>query len=176
MYRGRSNILPIIIMVIIAVVAIIALVTLGRNLLRGDSDGEVVNDAATRALLNTEADRSVSMAVRGQIVAEVTTAVPSSVNVSGHGFSLISTIAGWSKYSAPCSACCICFGRRLTSELNSRRFKIAATPARSVSLTSATFQSSSTGASVQIRPTSLAKNLPPHYFESLIRLRIFSSI
>ena len=70
MYRGRSNILPIIIMVIIAVVAIIALVTLGRNLLRGDSDGEVVNDAATRALLNTEADRSVSMAVRGQIVAE----------------------------------------------------------------------------------------------------------
>ena len=67
MYRGRSNILPIIIMVIIAVVAIIALVTLGRNLLRGDSDGEVVNDAATRALLNTEADRSVSMAVRAGI-------------------------------------------------------------------------------------------------------------
>ena len=69
MYRGRSNLLPVIVLVVVAAVAIIGMVSLGRLLLRGDND-QVANDAATRALLNTEADRSVRMNVRGEIVAD----------------------------------------------------------------------------------------------------------
>ena len=70
MYRGRSNLLPVIVLVVVAAVAIIGMVSLGRLLLRGGGNDQVANDAATRALLNTEADRSVSMNVRGAIVAD----------------------------------------------------------------------------------------------------------
>lgn len=70
MYRGRSNILPVIVLVVIALVAIIALVSLGRLFIRGDENDQVVDDSARRALLNTEADRSVSMNVRGKIIAD----------------------------------------------------------------------------------------------------------
>lgn len=70
MYRGRSKLLPVVLVAIVAVVAIIAMVSLGRALLGGDDRNEPVDDSANRALLNTEADRGVRMTVRGPIVGD----------------------------------------------------------------------------------------------------------
>ncbi len=69
MYRGKSKVLPIILMIIVAVVAIIAMVSIGRALLGRGSQSAPVEDPASRALLNTEIDRSVRMTVRGPITA-----------------------------------------------------------------------------------------------------------
>lgn len=70
MYRGKSKIIPIILMVIVAIVAIIALVSIGRAILNRDTQPEIAEDPASLALLNTEMDRSVRMRVRGPITAD----------------------------------------------------------------------------------------------------------
>lgn len=70
MYRDRSKLLPIVLVAVIAIIAIVAMVSLGRALLNRGDTTEVADDPAKRALLTTEADRSVRMSVRGPIVAE----------------------------------------------------------------------------------------------------------
>lgn len=70
MYRGKSKILPVILVAIVAVVAIIALVSIGRAILNRDTQPEIAEDPASLALLNTEMDRSVRMTVRGPITAD----------------------------------------------------------------------------------------------------------
>jgi len=69
MNRGKSKILPIVLLAIIAVVTIIIMVSIGRSLLNRGTQEKVVDDSSSRALLATEADRSVRMSVRGPIVA-----------------------------------------------------------------------------------------------------------
>ena len=68
MYRGNSKIVPIALLVIVTIVAIIALVSIGRAIL-GGGQNQVADNSASKALLNTELDRSVRMTVRGPIVA-----------------------------------------------------------------------------------------------------------
>jgi hypothetical protein len=70
MYRGKSKLLPIILMVLVAVVAIIAMVSLGRALLGRGDRAQVADDSVSRALLTAEIDRAVRMNVRGPIVAD----------------------------------------------------------------------------------------------------------
>lgn len=69
-YR-TSRILPIILVVVIIIIAIAALVSLARVVFfSGGSSAPVVTDVSREALLNTSAGRSVSMTVRGPIVAD----------------------------------------------------------------------------------------------------------
>jgi hypothetical protein len=71
MYKGRSKLLPIVLVVIVAVVAIIALVSLGRALLnRSDRAADAEYDQAEQSLLVSEIDRAVRMTVRGPIIAD----------------------------------------------------------------------------------------------------------
>lgn len=71
MYKGRSKLLPIVLVVIVAVVAIFALVSIGRAILNRDDQASVVeDDPAERSLLVSEIDRSVRMTVRGPIIAD----------------------------------------------------------------------------------------------------------
>ena len=70
MYKGKSKLLPIVLVIIVAAVAIFALVSVGRAILNRDEDVEVVDTSADRALLTAEADRSVRMTVRGPIQAD----------------------------------------------------------------------------------------------------------
>lgn len=72
MYRGNnSRILPIIIVLIIVAIAIAALVSAGRAIFGGgDDSGQAPVDRSQSALLNTSADHSVRMTVRGPIVAD----------------------------------------------------------------------------------------------------------
>jgi hypothetical protein len=70
-YRTK-RILPVILVIVIIIVAIIALVSLARAVFFSGSNApstEVV-DVSRQALLNTTADRSVRMTVRGPIVAD----------------------------------------------------------------------------------------------------------
>lgn len=71
MYKGESRVLPAILVIIVTIVAIIALVSLGRLILsRTAANRPVVDDGAVKALLTTNADRSVRMMVRGPITAD----------------------------------------------------------------------------------------------------------
>ncbi len=73
MARSRtSRILPTILTVIVIIVVIAGLVALGRLLFSGGSNSGTSTDTnvAQQNLLSTEADRSVSMIVRGPIVAD----------------------------------------------------------------------------------------------------------
>lgn len=69
-YR-TSRILPIILVIVIIIIAVAALVSLARVVFSGTQTAspEVV-DVSREALLNTGASRSVSMTVRGPIVAD----------------------------------------------------------------------------------------------------------
>lgn len=72
MYRGNgSRVLPIIIVLIVVAIAIAALVSVGRAIFGGgDDQTQTQLDTSRSALLNTGADHSVRMTVRGQIVAD----------------------------------------------------------------------------------------------------------
>ncbi len=67
---GLQRLVPIVFVLIIIVVAVAALISVGRTIFFGDSPQEPQQSTADeRALVNTEADRSVRMTVRGPIVA-----------------------------------------------------------------------------------------------------------
>lgn len=71
MYRGdRARIFPVIIVLIVIAVAIAALVSVGRAIFGGGEQQPAQVDSSQQALLNTSAERSVRMTVRGQIVAD----------------------------------------------------------------------------------------------------------
>lgn len=73
MYRGdRARIFPVIIVLIVIAVAIAALVSVGRAVFGGGDQQPALTDSSQEALLNTSAERSVRMTVRGQIVADET--------------------------------------------------------------------------------------------------------
>lgn len=69
---GLQRLIPIILVLIITVVAIAALVSLGRTLFSGGdaTQQKPKVNVGRQALTNTQADRSVRMTVRGQIVAD----------------------------------------------------------------------------------------------------------
>lgn len=68
-YR-TSRILPIILVIVIIVIAVAAIVSLARIVFFSDSSTPAVVDESRTALLSTSAGRSVSMTVRGPIVAD----------------------------------------------------------------------------------------------------------
>jgi hypothetical protein len=69
-YR-TSRILPTILVVVIIIIAIVALISVARAIFfSGSSPSESVADTTEQSLLNTTASNSVSMSVRGPIVAE----------------------------------------------------------------------------------------------------------
>ena len=68
-YR-TSRILPIILVIVIIIIAIAAIVSLARVVFFNGSSTPVVLDQSREALLSTTAGRSVSMTVRGPIVAD----------------------------------------------------------------------------------------------------------
>lgn len=72
MYRGdsRSRILPIILVLIIVAIGIAALVSVGRAIFGGTDQQEQPVDTGRTALIDTAVDRSVSMTVRGEIIAD----------------------------------------------------------------------------------------------------------
>lgn len=71
MYRGNgSRIFPIIIILIVVAIAIAGLVSAGRAIFGGNEAEPVGTDTSRSALLNTSADHSVRMTVRGPIVAD----------------------------------------------------------------------------------------------------------
>lgn len=71
MYRGRSKVLPVVLVILVTIVAIFALVSVGRALLnRGDNAAESEESPAEQSLLVSEIDRSVRMTIRGPIVAD----------------------------------------------------------------------------------------------------------
>lgn len=70
-YRS-TRIVPIILVIVIIIVAIVALVSLARAVFFSDSSSQtpIATDVSRQALLSTTADRSVTMTVRGPIVAD----------------------------------------------------------------------------------------------------------
>lgn len=72
MQRGTlSRLLPIALVVIVIIVAIAAMISLGRAIFGGDDNQPASQtDTSRQSLLNTAADRSVRMTVRGPIVAD----------------------------------------------------------------------------------------------------------
>lgn len=72
MYRGNSSrIVPVVLVLIIVAIAIAALVSVGRAIFGGgESSDQTQTDVGHTALVNTAADRSVRMTVRGPIVAD----------------------------------------------------------------------------------------------------------
>jgi hypothetical protein len=68
-YR-TSRILPIILIIVIIVIAVAAIVSLARIVFFSGSSTPAVVDESRTALLSTSAGRSVSMTVRGPIVAD----------------------------------------------------------------------------------------------------------
>lgn len=67
---GLQRLIPIILILIIVVVAVAALISLGRTLFSGSGEqAEPAVNIGNQALTNTNADRSISMSVRGPIVA-----------------------------------------------------------------------------------------------------------
>lgn len=70
MQRGKlSRIIPIALVVIIIIIAISAIVSLGQTVFKGGNSQPKV-DVGRESLLNTSADHSVQMTVRGPIVAD----------------------------------------------------------------------------------------------------------
>lgn len=70
MYRGNgSRVVPVILVLIIVAIAIAALVSVGRAIF-GGSASTSQTDVGHSALIDTSADRSVRMTVRGPIVAD----------------------------------------------------------------------------------------------------------
>jgi hypothetical protein len=69
MYRGNSKVLPVVLIVIVMIVAIFTVVAIGRALLNRNSS-KPVDDRVSRALVNSDADHSVRMTVRGPIIAD----------------------------------------------------------------------------------------------------------
>lgn len=67
-YR-TSRILPIILVIVIVIIAVAAIVSLARVIFFSEPATPAVADTSRDALLSTSADRSVSMSVRGPIVA-----------------------------------------------------------------------------------------------------------
>ncbi len=75
MYRGeRARILPVILVLIIIAIAIAALVSAGRAIFGGGGGEQpaATTDTSQQSLINTSADHSVRMTVRGKIVADET--------------------------------------------------------------------------------------------------------
>lgn len=72
MYRNPSRIMPILLVLIIVAIVIAALVSAGRAIFGGgtESTDQSQVDVGREALLNTSANRSVRMTVRGPIVAD----------------------------------------------------------------------------------------------------------
>jgi len=71
MYRGNaSRIVPIVLVLIIVAIVIAALVSIGRAFFGGNQNTSEPTDVGHTALINTSADRSVRMTVRGPIVAD----------------------------------------------------------------------------------------------------------
>ncbi len=71
MYRNPSRVLPIILVLIVVAIAIAALVSVGRAIFGGGEQSTRSEiDLGRNALLNTSANRSVRMTVRGPIVAD----------------------------------------------------------------------------------------------------------
>ena len=69
-YR-TSRILPTILVVIVVIIAIVALISLARAIFSsGSSSDTAIADTTEQSLLNTSASSSVSMSVRGPIVAD----------------------------------------------------------------------------------------------------------
>jgi hypothetical protein len=68
-YR-TSRILPIILVIVIIIIAIAAIVSLARVVFFSGSSTPEISDVSRDALLSTTAGRSVSMTVRGPIVAD----------------------------------------------------------------------------------------------------------
>lgn len=65
-----SRILPVILTIVVIIIAIAGLVALARLVFGGNSDTAQTVDTSRQDLLNTSIDRSVSMTVRGPIVAD----------------------------------------------------------------------------------------------------------
>jgi hypothetical protein len=72
MYRGNaSRVVPIVLVLIVIAIAIAALVSVGRAIFGVDTPtSQTQVDVGHEALVNTSADRSVRMTVRGPIVAD----------------------------------------------------------------------------------------------------------
>src|SRR4051812_42850476 len=68
-YR-TSRILPIILVIVIVIIAVAAIVSLARVIFFSGESTPAVVDASRDALVSTTAGRSVSMTVRGPIVAD----------------------------------------------------------------------------------------------------------
>lgn len=68
-YRN-SRILPTILVVIIIIIAIVALISIARALFFSGSSNQAATDTTEQSLLDTSPSSSVSMSVRGPIVAE----------------------------------------------------------------------------------------------------------
>jgi len=70
MYRGNSSrIFPIILVLVIIAIVIVVLVSVGRAVFFGGGSAQIEPDPGREALLSTDAGSSVSMTVRGPIVA-----------------------------------------------------------------------------------------------------------
>lgn len=68
---GLQRVVPVIIVLIVIGIAIWALISLGRAMFSGDSSNPVAQtNSGKAALIDTSADRSVRMTVRGPIVAD----------------------------------------------------------------------------------------------------------
>lgn len=70
---SRNRFIPVLLIVIVMIIAVVALVSLARAIFfSGDRDNQAAQqvNVSQQALLNTNADRSVQMTVRGPIVAE----------------------------------------------------------------------------------------------------------
>lgn len=71
MNPSRSNqLMPVILIVIIVVVSVAAIVALARTLLFGGGETEQVEEPAQNMLVQTTADRSVRMTIRGALTAD----------------------------------------------------------------------------------------------------------
>lgn len=72
MYKGRSKLLPIVLVVVFAVIAIIAIVSLGRAFLNRGEDAPVAEEvnSVKQSLLMSDVDSAVRMTVRGPILAD----------------------------------------------------------------------------------------------------------
>ena len=72
MYKGRSTLLPIVLVAVFAIIAIIAIVSLGKSLLNRGDDAPIAEEvnSVQQSLLASEIDRAVRMTVRGPILAD----------------------------------------------------------------------------------------------------------
>lgn len=71
MQRGKlTRIIPIALVAIIVIIAVAAIVSLGQAVFKGGDSSQPQADVGRESLLNTGVDRSVTMTVRGPIVAD----------------------------------------------------------------------------------------------------------